>query len=217
MRKLTKLAALAALVITGTASAATITGDNLVGGAITDLSTVTFDIVIGTSGTVSGVSVRFDLTHTQVGDLQITLTNAVGDVTRDLVYRLGGDTYNRNYSGEYSFSDANTGGTYSGDFWAAAAAAAGTNSAVTPGAYLASTIMGTQVFLDTEFAGSEALGTWTLTVHDLRSSNIGTLNNWHLELETGSAPPPPPAVPEPSTYILFGLGLGGIAALRRKR
>lgn len=212
LRNLSILAVLSALAAAGSASAATLTGQNLVGGAITDLSTVTFDINIGSSGLVSDVTVEINLTHNQVGDLHITLTNPAGDVTSDLVYRLGGDTYNRNYSGVYTFNDANA-----SSLWTAAAAASGTNVVVAPGDYFASTTVGTQVFLNTDFGGTAALGTWTLTIHDLRSgNNVGAnLDSWALTLETGSAPPP--AVPEPSTYILLGLALGGLATLRRRR
>lgn len=195
----------------GTATAATITQSGA-GGALPDLSTVTFDIAIGTAGTVSDVTVRFDITHPQVGDLRVSLTNVTAGVTRDLVYRLGGDTYNRNYAGEYVFNDA-----FAGNLWTAAAAASGTNAAVATGNYFASTTTGTAVDLSAAFAGTEALGVWRLTIEDFRGSNIGTLNGWGLTLETGSAPPPPPSVPEPSTYLLFGLGLSVLAAIRRRR
>ena len=207
-----------AITIAGTASAATITQSGG-GGALPDLSTVTFDIVIGSSGTVSDVTVRFDITHPQVGDLRVSITNVAGGITQDLVYRLGGDTYNRNYGGEYVFNDGFTTGTYSGNIWTAAnAVVGGTNGVVPVGNYFASTTTGTPVDLSAAFGGTEAAGTWRLTIQDYRSSNTGTLNGWGLTIETDdSTPPPTPTVPEPSTYILFGIGLGALASLRRRR
>jgi subtilisin-like proprotein convertase family protein len=219
LKNLRLLAVWAALASAGSAWAATLTGENLVGGAITDLSTVTFDINIGSSGLVSGITVQINLVHNQVGDLHITLTNPTGDVTSSLVYRLGGNTYNRNYSGAYTFDDDS-----SNSLWTAASEASGTNAIVAAGDYFASTTLGSKVFLDSDFGGTEALGTWTLTIHDLRSGNNtgANLNSWALTLETddsilGPSAAPLSSVPEPSTYILFGLGLGGLAAIRRRR
>jgi subtilisin-like proprotein convertase family protein len=219
---LASVAILLALSAAGSVSAATITADVSFpnpGTAIPDNSSsgISFDINIGTGGTVSDVTVRFNMTHPQVGDIHVTLTNPQGDVA-DVVYRLGGDTWNRNYGADYSFNDANTTGTYLGNFWTAAAAASGTNAVVDGGAYFASTTTGTPVSLNTLLGGDDAAGIWTLTIYDLRNNNTGNLHSWGLTLETGaSAPPPPPTVPEPSAYILFGLGLGALATLRRRR
>jgi len=211
--KVASVAILWTLSTAGIASAATIIVDSAVSTAIPDNSSVSFNINISDTGTVADVTVRFDITHQQVGDIRITLANPTGGIA-DVVYRLGGDTYNRNYGGLYEFNDG-----YAGNFWTAAGAAAGTNATVAPGNYFASTTTGTAVSLNTLLGGFDVQGNWTLTVYDLRTGNNtgAMLNSWGLTVETAFVPPPPPTVPEPSAYILFGLGLGGLAAIRRKR
>jgi hypothetical protein len=47
------------------------------------------------------------------------------------------------------------------------------------------------------FQGTNPNGTWTLFLADLSGGEQSTLVNWHLNIET---------VPEPSTWILFGIG-----------
>src|SRR5690606_23422855 len=103
---------------------------------------------IGDTGTVSDVTVRFNITHPQVGDIRVTLSNPTGGVA-DVVYRLGGDTYNRNYGGLYQFNDS-----YVTNLWTATGAVSGgTNAVAPPGNYFASTTTGTAVSLNTLLGG----------------------------------------------------------------
>lgn len=56
------------------------------------------------------------------------------------------------------------------------------------------------------FDGEDAGGRWTLFVSDLAGFDVGTIDQWGLEI-----------VPEPATMTLLGLGIGGLLAARRKR
>jgi subtilisin-like proprotein convertase family protein len=57
------------------------------------------------------------------------------------------------------------------------------------------------------FVNQDVFGDWTLTVTDSEAGDAGTLDNWALTAE----------VPEPASLALFGLGLAGFAAARRRR
>jgi subtilisin-like proprotein convertase family protein len=222
LANIASLAILLALSTTGGASAATITQIGA-GGPIPEFGSgaAVFDINIGTAGFITDVSIRLDITHTRVGNLRVTLSNVDSAVAQSIFYRLdvpGGTGVpgdNSNFAGgSYVFNDAFTGNLLT----AAVTGANGTNSVVAPGNYFAAGIDGVKVNLLDAFGGLDAQGTWRLTIEDLDSNDTGSLSEWALTLETGSAPPPPtPTVPEPSAYILFGLGLGALATLRRRR
>ena len=208
-----------ALALTSLASAATIV-ETGVGGAVPATGTSGssfFDIVIGDSGTISDMTVRLlGFSHTQVGDLRITLSNVEDGVSRDLTYRVGasggtGGGDNSNLSGNYAFNDA-----YTASIWTAAGNAHGTNTIVPVGNYFASTIDGVSVSLLGGFGGLDAAGTWRLTVNDLVHNNSGSFAQWQLELTTNENPVTS-TVPEPATYLLFGLGLTALAFRRKRR
>jgi subtilisin-like proprotein convertase family protein len=188
------------------------------GGAIPEFGDgpAIFEINIGTAGFITDVTVRLDLNHDRVGNLRVTLTNVDSAASQYLFYRLGfpggtgspGD--NSNFAGgSYAFNDA-----FTGNLLTATTDASGTNSIVAPGNYFAAGIDGVKVNLLDAFGGLDAQGAWRLTIEDLTDNETGSLDEWALTLETDSAPP---SVPEPSTYMLLGLGLGGFAALRRRR
>ena len=65
--------------------------------------------------------------------------------------------------------------------------------------------------IDQFFANSS----WVLGATGSLSAVSGGQDNFYLVNTT--VPPPPPAVPEPTTLLLFGLGLVGLAGIRRMR
>jgi subtilisin-like proprotein convertase family protein len=56
------------------------------------------------------------------------------------------------------------------------------------------------------FNGMDIFGDWILTVSDSAEGDSGLLNSWGIKATS---------VPEPSSILLFGLGLFGIAASRK--
>ncbi len=124
---------------------------------------VTASIVIPAgSGTVSGLSVAVDLTHTWVGDLIVTISN--GSTTVSLINRpgsVGGSFgYSTDVGGQYVFTDA-----ASTPF----AVAAATGPALAAGSYQPASPL-------SAFDGAPFEGTWTLTVSDNAGGDTGTVN-----------------------------------------
>jgi len=66
------------------------------------------------------------------------------------------------------------------------------------------------------FNGENSTGTWTLAITDLSAEqhDTGTLTAWSLQIN-GEPTTPPQGVPEPSTLLLVGSGLGALALGRR--
>ncbi|MCS7314524.1 MAG: PEP-CTERM sorting domain-containing protein [Bryobacterales bacterium] len=61
------------------------------------------------------------------------------------------------------------------------------------------------------FNGQNAGGTWALFISDVAYLDEGFLNAWSLEITEITA------IPEPSTLVLAGAGLLGVALLARRR
>ena len=61
------------------------------------------------------------------------------------------------------------------------------------------------------FNGQDAFGTWTLRVTDDEGADIGLINSWGLDIEGRTT------VPEPSSLAILGIGLAGLATMRRKQ
>jgi subtilisin-like proprotein convertase family protein len=211
LRQLALATSLAGL--TAAASAATYTSP---GGLIPDGSPatpliVTFDVT--ETGPLQSVDLTLTgLIHSWAGDLVVTLSAPDGTMayimrrptTPDLPNSSLGDS--SNFNGNYRFID-------SGNDLGVALAGGGISYIVPSGSYQASTrelfVTANQpVLLNATFAGTPVFGVWTLSLSDWASSDVGALSSATLNVS---------AVPETSTVVLMGLGLIGIAALRRRR
>lgn len=203
----------AGLMLAAAASAGSYTST---GGAIPDNAPLT-PLIVTFAVTESGPLAALDLTltgltHTWIGDLIVTLTspNATAvDILRrttqtsNLATSLTGSS--ANFAGNYRFIDtgANISTTLgsntstfnlpSGDYMASSRTVGTTSSA--------------PLSLNTLFAGTPLLGNWVLTISDNASLDTGALVSATLNVS---------AVPEASTFLMFGLGLVGIVALRRR-
>jgi subtilisin-like proprotein convertase family protein len=210
LRKTLLAAALLGLVTAASAGAYTSPGgaipDNLPGNPLL----VTFNVI--DVGPLASVDLTLtNLTHTWAGDLIVTLMAPNGTFA-DIMRRpttaaaptstVGDST---NFGGTYRFID---GGADLG-----AALTIGSTAVVPGGDYGASSrIVGSTanfgVMLNTAFANTPLLGTWTLALSDNAGADFGALGSATLNVT---------AVPEASTLAMFGLGLAGIAALRRRK
>jgi subtilisin-like proprotein convertase family protein len=165
------------------------------------------------SGPLASVDITLTgLVHTWAGDLIATLT-APGGTVADLMRRpttagtplsTFGDS--SNFNGTYRFID---GGADLGVELNLGLSA----YVVRSGDYQASTrtvgvTANTPVFLNTVFAGTEIFGTWVLRISDNAAGDLGSLGSATLNVTP---------VPEPGTYLMFGAGLLGLLAWRRRR
>jgi subtilisin-like proprotein convertase family protein len=149
-----------------------------------DPSGVSSNLALSGVGVLKDLDVRVNITHTFDRDLEIRL-RAPDGTTIPLVVRRGS-------SGD-NFVDTDL------DDDAAAPIAAG--SAPFTGSFRPEQPLST-------FGGTNADGTWTLTVVDAVGSDVGTLSSWRLSARGATCsssprpppppPPPPPAPPPPS-------------------
>lgn len=172
-------------------------------GAIPDNSpagtNVTYN-VSGITGSPANISINMDLTHTWVGDLNVTLSAPGGSPSHVIFAGTGkvtatsfGDS--SDLAGLYNFTD-----TAAGTNWWAAAAAVGATVPIPTGDYR-TTQAGPQpaanfspeTSINTAFAGvANANGTWTLNISDNAAGDVGTINASTLTM-SGGAPTGPPA------------------------
>ena len=200
------LTTLAGLAISATASAGTNIG-SFGGGAIPDATTshvtpgvLTLTGTVTGGGTVQDLGVVVDLTHTWVGDIDISITSPMG-TTVGLLFRAGqtsatsfGDS--SDFGGSYNFRDGGA------DLWAAAAAA-GSTTAIASGQYAPSGAFNAPSSL-AALNGESANGTWTLVVKDWGGADTGNVGGWSLL-----------NVPTPGAAAVFGVA--GLAGMRRRR
>jgi subtilisin-like proprotein convertase family protein len=186
------------------------TGSNVSGAPL--ISTIN----IPGSGPILDVAVSFTgLAHTWVGDVVITLTHPNGVTSMDIMSRPGRGSdntfgFSSDYvaANSYSFSDAGA------DLFNAAPPATipsgnyrpssnpnspGTNAV--PYAYTPTSFAST-------FGGLDAAGVWTLTATDWAGGDTGSFTDWTLTITP---------VPEPTSFVLGGLVLSGIAWNKRRK
>lgn len=154
---------------------------------------ITFNVT-GISGPPSNISVSmtFSPAHTWVGDIRAVLTAPNG--TSFVIFGQTGLTTATGFgdssdlAGPYNFNNAATGN------WWAEAAAQGSTSALTAGAYRTSQpggagATGAVTDLNAAFASiPTSNGTWTLAVTDSCSGDTGTVSAASLTLTAGSTP-----------------------------
>jgi subtilisin-like proprotein convertase family protein len=218
-------AALLALLLAGTISAATILTVNGTGGAIPDNNTFTSSIIISDSNTIlsTGQNVTLDLnhlTHTWAGDLSITLEHVGYGGPVSVVNRVGrwnngnaNDGDSSNYGGSYSFNN-----NYTGDLWDAAADRS--DGSTIPGGnyYPTSARSSRETAFSDVWNGQPVTGTWILTIKDCAWEDRGWLGSWAIRFGTADVPLPPDPVetPEPATTAMLASGMAGLMLLGRR-
>ncbi len=166
-------------------------------------------ISIGQNETITGdVVVTIDgLTHTWMGDLNVTLTSPSATIT-SIMSRVGGlnpgdvgDSTNMN--GTYAFSDSGP-----GDLWQVASSLGGIDNVPSGGYWATGPGSGAMISLNALFAGELTAGAWILNISDNAAADTGSFSGWSLSIQ--SSP-----VPEPSSLLTALLGCG-LLVRRRK-
>jgi subtilisin-like proprotein convertase family protein len=152
---------------------------------------VTFNVT-GLSGSPTVVDVDMNLTHSWVGDLNVSLI--APDATEHVIFASTGSTTatgcgdSSDLGGIYDFNDA-----ASGDWWGEANTQGGT-SILTPGSYRTTTAGdvaggGVPTSINDAFAGvANPNGTWTLRIADGGGGDTGSISAANLTITTGAAP-----------------------------
>lgn len=170
---------------------------------------VTDDII------VKDVQVAFvGLNHTWVGDLWCTLTNVSTNTTAVLFDRVA-RTSTSSFGNSGDFLAANSYSWSSGGFFGSPVAmpTAGNVASgdyvstfnATPGSSTGNSTVGL-----VNLAGQNALGTWSLFMADGAGGDTGGWQSVELRINGN-------AVPEPATMTALALGIGALAARRRRK
>ena len=164
-------------------------------------SSASSNFVINQTGTMSGLDVSLNISHTWVGDAKFTLTHQDTGSSLVLIDRPGHSPT----AGGFGCSRDDFLVTLSDE---GLAAAEDQCSSVPPAAI--SGVLTPTESLST-LVGEELSGTWTLLAEDLQAGDNGVINSWCLI---------PVQAPEPGSIMLLGSGimfiLGGRAASRRR-
>lgn len=167
----------------------------------------------GVAATVTFVSIDLMLNHTWVGDLEVVLRSP-GGVALTIMARPGNAAPEGDFEGPFgSNADFVAGNPITFiDSATTSAEDMGTVNVV-GGDIQASSYFPDPTDWDTDiatfaaFVGDPAAGLWQLELRDYAGGDAGQLVGWTLNIL---------AVPEPSTGLLFGLGLLGIAGVSRR-
>lgn len=149
------------------------------------------DVTFNVGGLLSAgsASVAFTMTHSYIGDLQITLI-APNSTSMILMSRVGATTAvpfgdNSNMSGSYTFSDTGAGG-----IWAAAAGVngnqnvpAGTYRTQVAGPFSSANPGPAFTSMNAVFGGPSPNGIWTLRFADCAASDTGSVTAATLTLQ----------------------------------
>jgi subtilisin-like proprotein convertase family protein len=124
-------------------------------------------IVAGQPGSITDVNVDLDITHTWIGDLDVTLTSPMGTVVT-----LFTDICDSIPGSEDMLVTLD-------DSAATAIEAAPCPAVFPPGTYRPETPA-----LLSDFNGENPNGVWTLTVVDDNDADVGRINDWSLDITT---------------------------------
>lgn len=136
----------------------------------TEFDTVISVLHVPNPRLISSVKVsKLDISHTYVGDLEITLTSPSGTVVR---------LKNREYNINFGCSEDNILVAFDDEAALTAMDLANTCNQDT------TAILGTFQPIDplSVFAGENMMGDWILTVYDLAFADGGFINDWYLEI-----------------------------------
>ena len=153
---------------------------------------VTFTVT-GLSAPISDVRVNFTLTHSWVGDLDVSLRGPGGAPVSNIFFNTGSTTAtgcgdDSNLTGPYNFFDT----APAAPTWFAAAAGVGATVSVPAGDYRVGTPGGVvgggaNALITPTFAATSPNGTWTLRIRDGGEGDTGSITAANLTL-TGAVP-----------------------------
>ena len=171
----------------------------------------------GSLGDITDVNVFVDITHTWIGDLEILIGHSVDDGLNWKYVQL--------YSRDYSYPAQDMPGVLFDDQAEEDFISKVVPIQITPGGPLKYQHGSYKPSLKAPyyaedrnelsfFNGDSAAGMWSLLLYDFVTGDAGNLNEFRVDIVTNA---PPNAVPLPGAVILFGSGLGVLAAVRRVR
>ncbi len=153
--------------LSGTPSPASTSVTNSTPLAIADVATQSSSITVsGATGSLLGLRLTTFIQHTYAADLDITLTSPAGTVVTITTDNGGGN------------DDVFNGTVWRDDAPATATDYVYTNLVVAPA------LVG-EGHMD-RFVGENPNGVWTLTITDDLGGDVGTLNSWSLDIQSGS-------------------------------